>query len=428
MKKLLNVVLTVLMTLSFVGCSSSEESTTATVATEGTTESTDSSETSSLKIGAIILGDENEGYSYAHIAGIKSACESLGIDESNVIWKYNVSESQAVYDAAVDCIENGATLILSNSYGHQTYMQQVASEYPEVTVIAVTGDTAAVSGLSNLHNGFNKVYESRYVSGVVAGLKLKELEENGELVDANYNEDGEVKIGYVGAYPYSEVVSGFTAFYLGVKSVYENVHMYVKYTNSWSDITAEGTVADELMAQGCVIISQHADTTGAPSTIQSNDDSNKYGFNAYSVGYNISMLDVAPTAALTSASANWEVFYEYAFSCALNGEEMATDFAKGYEANAVGITELGSSAAAGTSSVVAEVETQLAEGSLQVFDVTTFTYDGETPTTMLADVDADYTPETEGLIDGYFHESEFRSAPYFPSSQLIDGITAIGEE
>ena len=414
MKKLLSLLLVLLMSVSLVACSGSETS---------DDEGTDSA----VKIGAIILGDENEGYSYAHIAGIKAAAEKLGIDESNIIWKYNIGETQDAYDAAVDCIENGAKLVLSNSYGHQTYMQQVASEFPEVTVVAVTGDTAAISGLSNLHNGFNKVFESRYVSGVVAGLKLQELEENGELVDANYNEDGEVKIGYVGAYPYSEVVSGFTAFYLGIKSVYENVHMYVEYTNSWADLTAEGTVADDLMSQGCVIISQHADTTGAPSTVQSNNDSDKYGFKAYSVGYNISMLDVAPTAALTSASSNWEVFYEYAFSCLLNGETMDTDFAKGYEAGAVAITELGDSCAEGTAEKVSEVETALANGELQVFDVSTFTYDGVNPTSMLGDVDADFVPETECVSDGYFHESEFRSAPYFPNATLIDGITAIGE-
>ncbi len=414
MKKLLSLLLVLLMSVSLVACSGSETS---------DDESTDSA----VKIGAIILGDENEGYSYAHIAGIKAAAEKLGIDESNIIWKYNIGETQDAYDAAVDCIENGAKLVLSNSYGHQTYMQQVASEFPEVTVVAVTGDTAAISGLSNLHNGFNKVFQSRYVSGVVAGLKLQELEENGELVDANYNENGEVKIGYVGAYPYSEVVSGFTAFYLGIKSVYENVHMYVEYTNSWADLTAEGTVADDLMSQGCVIISQHADTTGAPSTVQSNNDSDKYGFKAYSVGYNISMLDVAPTAALTSASSNWEVFYEYAFSCLLNGETMDTDFAKGYEAGAVAITELGESCAEGTAEKVSEVETTLANGELQVFDVSTFTYDGVNPTSMLGDVDADFVPETECVSDGYFHESEFRSAPYFPNATLIDGITAIGE-
>ena len=414
MKKLLSLLLVLLMSVSLVACSGSETS---------DDEGTDSA----VKIGAIILGDENEGYSYAHIAGIKAAAEKLGIDESNIIWKYNIGETQDAYDAAVDCIENGAKLVLSNSYGHQTYMQQVASEFPEVTVVAVTGDTAAISGLSNLHNGFNKVFQSRYVSGVVAGLKLQELEENGELVDANYNEDGEVKIGYVGAYPYSEVVSGFTAFYLGIKSVYENVHMYVEYTNSWADLTAEGTVADDLMSQGCVIISQHADTTGAPSTVQSNNDSDKYGFKAYSVGYNISMLDVAPTAALTSASSNWEVFYEYAFSCLLNGETMDTDFAKGYEAGAVAITELGESCAEGTAEKVSEVETALANGELQVFDVSTFTYDGVNPTSMLGDVDADFVPETECVSDGYFHESEFRSAPYFPNATLIDGITAIGE-
>ena len=414
MKKLLSLLLVLLISVSLVACSGSETS---------DDEGTDSA----VKIGAIILGDENEGYSYAHIAGIKAAAEKLGIDESNIIWKYNIGETQDAYDAAVDCIENGAKLVLSNSYGHQTYMQQVASEFPEVTVVAVTGDTAAISGLSNLHNGFNKVFQSRYVSGVVAGLKLQELEENGELVDANYNENGEVKIGYVGAYPYSEVVSGFTAFYLGIKSVYENVHMYVEYTNSWADLTAEGTVADDLMSQGCVIISQHADTTGAPSTVQSNNDSDKYGFKAYSVGYNISMLDVAPTAALTSASSNWEVFYEYAFSCLLNGETMDTDFAKGYEAGAVAITELGESCAEGTAEKVSEVETALANGELQVFDVSTFTYDGVNPTSMLGDVDADFVPETECVSDGYFHESEFRSAPYFPNATLIDGITAVSE-
>ena len=420
MKKLLGLLLVLLMSVSLVACSSNDSE-------DSSSDSDSSEETSSVKIGAIILGDENEGYSYAHIAGIKAAAAALGIDESNIIWKYNIGETQDVYDAAVDCIENGASLVLSNSYGQQTYMQQVASEYPEVTVIAVTGDTAAISGLSNFHNAFNKVFESRYVSGVVAGLKLQELENNGELVEANYNEDGEVKIGYVGAYPYSEVVSGFTAFYLGVKSVYENVHMYVEYTNSWSDLTAEGTVADDLMSQGCVIISQHADTTGAPSTVQSNNDSNKYGFNAYSVGYNISMLDVAPTAALTSASANWEVFYEYAFSCLLNGTEMSTDWAEGYETGAVAITELGESCAEGTADKVAEVEAALANGSLNVFDVSTFTYDGVNPTSMLGDVDADFTPETECVSDGYFHESEFRSAPYFPNATLIDGITAVSE-
>ncbi len=420
MKKLLGLLLVLLMSVSLVACSSNDSE-------DSSSDSDSSEETSSVKIGAIILGDENEGYSYAHIAGIKAAAAALGIDESNIIWKYNIGETQDVYDAAVDCIENGASLVLSNSYGQQTYMQQVASEYPEVTIIAVTGDTAAISGLSNFHNAFNKVFESRYVSGVVAGLKLQELENNGELVEANYNEDGEVKIGYVGAYPYSEVVSGFTAFYLGVKSVYENVHMYVEYTNSWSDLTAEGTVADDLMSQGCVVISQHADTTGAPSTVQSNNDSNKYGFNAYSVGYNISMLDVAPTAALTSASANWEVFYEYAFSCLLNGTEMSTDWAEGYETGAVAITELGESCAEGTADKVAEVEAALADGSLNVFDVSTFTYDGVNPTSMLGDVDADFTPETECVSDGYFHESEFRSAPYFPNATLIDGITAVSE-
>lgn len=417
MKKLIALLLALLMVFTLVGCSSNSGN------DKPAETGTDTEGNTMPKIGIILVGDENEGYTYAHMLGIRDAAAKLNIPDENIIWKYNVPEDQTCYDMAVDLVENGATLVISNSYGHQSFMQKAASEYPDVTFVSDTGDTAAVSGLPNLKNAFTQVYESRFVSGIVAGMKLKELDESGALVPANYAEDGTVKIGYVGAFPYAEVVSGYTAFFLGIKSVYENISMQVEYTNSWFDLTAEATVADDLMSRGCVIIGQHADSTGAPSQVEKNDAENKYGFNAYSVGYNVSMLDVAPNAALTSSSNIWERFYEYAFTCLLNGEDLKTDWTGGYSDDAVEITELGKACAPGTQEAVDNAIAAIKAGTLHVFDASTFTIEGQAPTSMLGDVDADFTPETECLIDGYFHESEFRSAPYFASR--IDGITEL---
>ena len=418
MKKLLALLLTAFLVLGgLVGCSNSDKP-----ADEGG-ETTPAEETTNAKIGIILVGDENEGYTYAHMEGIKAAAKGLGIKDEDILWKYTVGEDQTCYDAAVDLVENGATLVISNSYGHQSFMQKAAQEFPEVTFVADTGDTAKLSGLSNFKNAFTAVYESRYVSGVVAGLKLQELIDNGALVDANKDENGNIKIGYVGAYPYAEVVSGYTAFYLGIKSVVENVVMYVEYTNSWFDLTAEATVGDDLMSRGCVIVGQHADSTGAPSQLQKNMQDNKYGFTAYSVGYNVSMLDVAPDVALTSASNVWEKFYTYAFTCWQNGSDMVTDWVGGYNEGAVAITDLGKSVAAGTQEAVDKTIAAIKSGELHVFDASTFTVGGVNPTSILGDLDGDFTPEFECLIDGYFHESEFRSAPYF--AERIDGITEL---
>ena len=414
MKKLLTVLLAAMMIFTLVGCSSDKEE--AAPAEGGET-------ASAGKIGIILVGDENEGYTYAHMEGIKNAAKKLGIADEDVLWKYSIGETQACYDAAIDLVENGATLVISNSYGHQSFMQTAANEYPDITFVADTGDTAAVSGLPNFKNAFTLVYESRFVSGIVAGMKIKELVDNGELVDANFDENGNIKIGYVGAFPYAEVVSGYTAFYLGIKSVVENVVMSVEYTNSWFDLTAEATVADDLQSQGCVIIGQHADSTGAPSQLQKNMEDNKYGFTAYSVGYNVSMLDVAPDVALTSSTNNWAKFYEYAFSQWLNGADIMTDWTGGYNDDAVAITDLGSAAAQGTKEAVDAAIAAIKAGELHVFDASAFTIGGETPTSILGDIDADFEPETECLIDGYFHESEFRSAPYFAAR--IDGITEL---
>ena len=401
MKKLISLVLIAMLVLGgLTGCSSSNGQ-------ESGNNEADTQEEAKLKIGIISVGDESEGYSYAHLEGIKKAAAAVGLSDDQIIIRTNVHETQECYDQAVNLVEEGCTLIISNSYGHQSYMEQAAAEFPEVQFVADTGDTAAKSGLDNFANAFTKVYESRYVSGVVAGMKLAELVADGKLTEANYDENGNIKIGYVGAYTYAEVISGFTAFYLGIRSVVENVAMQVTYTGSWFDITKEGAAAEKLMANGCVIIGQHADSTGAPAAVQAAWEA---GTVAYSVGYNVDMLGVAPQAALTSATNNWASYYTYAFTQFVNGEKIATDWAEGYETGTVEITELGESCAEGTEEMVAKVIDEIKSGSLHVFDVTTFTVDG-----------AQLTEADEHVRDGYFHESETISAPAF--AYIIDGIT-----
>ena len=384
-----------------------------------------------LKVGVILIGDETEGYTLAHMNGIKEAAANVGLADNQIIWKYTVPEDQTVYDSAVDLIGQGCTLIIGNSYGHQTYLDLVAEEFPETTVVSMTGDFAAISGKPNFKNGFTKIFQARYVSGVVAGMKVAELLESGELSadkqPDSFDADGNVKIGYVGAFPYAEVVSGYTAFFLGIRSVVPTVSMEVEYTNSWFDIDKEAAAAEALIAKGCVIIGQHADSTGAPAATQKQLDAGKI---CYSVGYNIDMLPTAPTAALVSPTNEWSVCYTDLFTAALNGEDLPVDWAKGFEANAVALTDLGPSVAAGTAEKVAEIEAALADGSLKVFDVNTFTVGGETVTTCPVDMSfidfttmtAIYEGETiEAIVDGAFAESEFRSAPYF--ALRIDGIT-----
>ena len=437
MKKALSLVLACMMTMMLAACGSTDATTTTDSQSAGSGETQaentgdSNADAAKIKIGAILVGDETEGYTKAHMDGIKEAARELGIADSQIVWKYKVQEDSTCYDAAVDLVAQGCNLIISNSYGHQTYMVQAAEEYPDVTFVSMTGDFAAISGQSNFKNAFTSIYESRYVSGVVAGMKLKELMDNGtvtpETMPGSFDADGNVKIGYVGAFNYAEVVSGYTAFYLGVKSIVPNVVMEVMYTNSWFDIDKEGAAAEALVANGSVIIGQHADSTGAPAAVQKLLDN---GTVCYSVGYNIDMLETAPTAALTSATNNWSVYYKHAFETIMSGKELEADWAEGYSEGAVGITTLGPSCAEGTADKVAEVEAALKDGSLHVFDTSTFTVDGQAVTSAPCDMSfMDWSTMTaiyqgemvEAVTDGYFAESTFRSAPYF--SLRIDGIT-----
>lgn len=428
MKKLVLLLVVLAMVLvPFAGCgekapeapAATDEAPAATEmpAEEPATE--EPAEAPAAKIGVILVHDENSGYDASHIDGIRKAAANVGFTDDQIIWKYNIAEDETCYDTATDLVEQGCTYIISDSFNHQSYMQQAADENPEVTFIAMTGVNAGPSGLANLKNAFNMTFESRYVSGVVAGMKLAELVKDGKVADKNKDADGNIKLGYVGAYPYDEVVSGYTGFYLGVKSIVSNVVMDVSYTNSWYDPTAEAEAANALVASGAIIISQHADSTGAPSACQALLDS---GTTVYNVGYNVDMLSVAPTAALTSCQNDWSVYYTYVFNCIKNGEEVATDWAKGYDEGAVMISALGESCAAGTAEKVAEVEAALKDGSLKVFDINTFTVKGEKVTTAPAlDTDGDFVPDSgEAIVDGAFAESTLRSAPYF--GLRIDGI------
>jgi len=391
----------------------------------GMTVSASAATAADIKIGMICIGDENEGYSANHINGLLKAMEDLGIAKEQVIFKYNTPETEAAYEAAIDLAEQGCSIIFANSFGHETYISLAASEYPEIEFCHATGTTAMTAGLENFHNYFAAIYEARYVSGVVAGLKLNEMIANGTITAEN------AKMGYVGAFPFAEVISGYTSFYLGARSVCPSVTMEVRYTNSWGDMALEKETAEALIANGCVLISQHADTTGAPTACEA--------AGVPCVGYNISMIPAAPNTALTSSAVNWAAYYGYALENVLAGTTFPADWSAGYVDGAVAITELNAATVpAGAAEKVAEIEAALKAGTLKVFDVSTFTApaveggsytvdaDGHLTSAFATDTNGDWVADAnEVVIDGAFSESSVQSAPYF--SIIIDGITAVVE-
>lgn len=363
-----------------------------------------------IKVGYIYIGDENEGYTAAHYEGAKEMMAELGLSEDQVIIKWNIPETEEAYDAAVDLAEAGCNIIFANSFSFESYVIQAASEYPDVQFCHATGFQAASCGLSNMHNYFTSIYEARYVSGVVAGLKL-----NAMIADGTITEDT-CKIGYVGAFPYAEVISGYTSFFLGVRSVCPSATMDVKFTNSWASFDLEKEAAEALVAQGCVLIAQHADTTGAPTACQA--------LGVPCVGYNVSMNEVAPDSALTSSSNNWGIYNTYAVKSVIDGTPIDVDWCQGLAQGAVLITELNEKTVAeGTADKVAEVEAAIIDGSTHVFDTATFTVGGEKLEDLIAS-NADYAKYEAYVSDGYFHESELASAPAFDIA--IDGITMLG--
>ncbi len=415
-----SIMLAGVMALSLTACggsgSSGTEATTApaadnTAAADSSAEGTEAESTGTgipkeeLKIGFVYIGDENEGYTAAHYQGAMEMKEALGLSDDQLIFKWNIPEDETAKDAAMDLADQGCQIVFANSFGHESYMIEAAKEYPEVQFCHATGYQASSSGLSNMHNYFTSIFEARYVSGVVAGLKLNQMIEEGTISADT------CKIGYVGAFPYAEVISGYTSFFLGARSVCPSATMEVKYTNSWASFDLEKEAADALISDGCVLISQHADTTGAPTACEA--------AGVPCVGYNISMIATAPNTALTSASNDWGVYVTFAVQSVIDGTPIPSDWCKGFSEGAVRITELNEKVVApGTDEKVKEVEDALAAGTLHVFDTSTWTVDGKTLDTYKKE-----GSDIEYISDGYFHESEFASAPAFDI--LIDGITTI---
>ena len=418
-KRILAMLLAGSMIFGLAACSGgsdAEESTPAGTATAETAPvETDGVKT--VKVGLICIGDENDqGYTYNFIRGQEAATEALAAKGINVEWsvKWNIGEDSSCEEANIELAEEGCQLIINNSFGFEEYMLKVAPDYPDVQFIACTNQASAVDDLTNTHNAFANIYVGRYLAGVVAGMKMQELIDNGEITA------DQAVIGYVGAYSFAEVISGFTAYYLGAKSVCPSVTMKVNFVGSWSDATLEGNAAQALCDEGCIMISQHSDNTTPATAAQA--------AGAFHTGYNNVMISIAPEPSLTGTRIDWSIYFEYAIEAVANGQEFDQDWCHGMDEGAVVMTPLNEEIAApGTAEKLAEVEEQIRSGALQVFDTSTFTVDGAEMTTCMAiDTDGDFVADAEeAVFDGAFHESYFQSAPYFTAR--IDGIEWLNE-
>ena len=393
MKKFLSIILACVLVLSLAACSGNTKK-----------------EEGKIKAGFIFLHDENSTYDLNFINAAKEACEAAGVE---YLFKTNIPEGQECYEAACELADAGCGIIFADSFGHEDYIIQAAKEFPEVQFCHATGTKAHTEGLSNYHNAFASIYEGRYLAGIAAGMKLNEM-----IADGKITAD-QCKIGYVGAYTYAEVISGYTSFFLGARSQCPTATMEVTFTGSWYDETAEKEGANTLISDGCVLISQHADSMGAPTACETAGVPN--------VSYNGSTASVAPNTFIISSRINWAPYFKYAMESVANGTAIAADWTGSIATESVLLTELGGAAAEGTQDAIDAAKKAMAEGTLHVFDAATFTVGGAKLDSYMADVDtdADYTPDHEVIVDGYFNESGegFRSAPYFDVQ--IDGITLL---
>ena len=422
MKKFISLLLASAMALTLAACggsgssaetaASSAAATSAAAASSAAEEAAPAAEGQTPVMGFIFLHDENSTYDNNFLQAAINVCEANGIE---YYLKTNIPESSECYDAACDLVDRGCNIVFADSFGHESFLAQAAAEYPEVQFCHATGTTAHTAGLANFHNAFAEIYDGRYLAGVAAGMKLNEMIANGDITEE------EAKMGYVGAFTYAEVISGYTSFYLGAKSVCPSVTMDVQFTGSWYDETLEKEAAEVLIADKCVLTSQHADSMGAPTACENAGIPN--------VSYNGSTVNACPNTFIISSKINWEVYFQTIVDCVTNGEAIPADFVGTLEDGAVQLTEINEAAAAeGTAEKIEEVKAQLISGEVHAFDTALFTVGGEEPTSYMADVDtdADFTPDTPVIENGIFMESKHRSAPYF--DLRIDGITEIIEK
>ena len=409
-KRLLAMLLAGAMIFGLAACGNGNEGSTETPSTGETTPAgteTGAPEGKTVKVGLICIGDENDqGYTYNFIRGKEAATEALAAEGINVEWvvKYNIGEDSTCEDANIELADAGCQLIINNSYGFEDYMLKVAPDYPEIEFIGCTNLNSTFDDLDNTHNAFANIHEGRYLAGVAGGMKLQQMIDEGTI-----SED-EAVIGYVGAYPYAEVISGFTAFYLGARSVCPSATMKVKYVNSWSNATEEANAAAALADEGCVLISQHSDNTTPATAAQA--------AGVFHCGYNNDMTGVAPEASLISCRIDWSPYFQYAIKAVANGESFDQDWTAGYGDGSVALTTLNEAIAApGTAEKLAEVEAALADGTIHPFD-------GPWTGTGLAFGAEE--PDTKTMPEGeYFAESDvaggMTSAPSF--YWIIEGIT-----
>ena len=305
MKKFLAILLSLVMVLSLAACGGGGGDTTPPAGSgssqpAGDQAGGDAPETKTVKVGLICIGDENDqGYTYNFIRGKEAATEALAAKGITVDWvvKWNIGEDSGCEDANTELAEEGCQLIINNSFGFEPFMLKVAPDYPEIEFIACTNQASWGDNLDNTHNAFANIYEGRYLAGVVAGMKLQ------EMIDAGTITADQAVIGYVGAFSFAEVISGFTAYFLGAKSVCPSVTMKVQFVGSWSDATEEANAASALADMGCVMISQHSDNTTPATTAQSKG--------AFHTGYNNDMIGVAPEASLIGTRIDWSVYFSY---------------------------------------------------------------------------------------------------------------------
>ena len=366
-----------------------------------------------FKIGMICLHDENSTYDNNFIQALRQVQKDLGLSDDQVVIVTNIGEDSSCYDAAVDLAKNkGCKVIFADSFGHESFMKQAAQEYPEVQFCHATGTSGKIANIENFHNAFASIYEGRYLAGIAAGLKLNEMIAAGKITAE------QAVIGYVGAFTYAEVISGMTSFYLGARSVCPSATMKVRYTGSWYDQAKEQEAATALIEKDkCVLISQHADSLGAPTACELAGVPN--------VSYNGSTYSAGETTFIISSAINWAPYFQYIIETVVKGEAIAPDWCGTIATNSVVLSGVNQDVAAdGTIEKINEAIKALEAGTLHVFDTANFTVDGKTLTEYLADVDGDYTGETNVIHDGYFDESnavDFRSAPYFDI--IIDGVT-----
>lgn len=422
MKKLLTLVLTAILAVvacvGLVGCGETD----TTKPYEGIKKVADAS---AIKAGLICLHDETSTYDKNFIDAFNEACNAKGV--KNVIIKTGVDEGAACYDAAVDLVDQGCNYIFADSFGHEPYILQAALEYPNVQFCHATGTQAHTAMRGNFHNAFASIFEGRYLAGYAAGLKLLTMTD--KAVNNNF------KVGYVGAWQYAEVISGYTSWFLGLRAALDEnspmgtpytATMEVSFTKSWYDFAGEKSTAETLISNGCVLISQHADSMGAPGACETAGVPN--------VSYNGSTATECPNTYIVSSRINWAPYFEYCFDCMIKGVEIPCDYSKSldvadFSKGSVCLTPVGTAAAPNTAEKLEEIRAELLDGSRKVFDCSKFTVNGQPLTSYIADVNdaGDYIGETEVvLLSGgttYFAESLFRSAPYFDLT--IDGITLL---